>query len=924
VRAVIRVSITGRELTPADYDQLFRIAKKIENLPPGQAADYASKVTAQGADLDELEAAIERYRGGVAAREHQDQERAEVHNKLLGLDEVYKLYRAYRSTPAEAVAPDAREQLEQQLRRNGFASIGEFTSYIAKYEQVFEDGAAVITLDILAKYAGKLHKESQRYQDPEVVKTLHGKLGGFRAQYQEFDKNSKIESAEVWKAEHTRDAEVRRLPGNGGIPEKPPTRERVEARQKAEAAQANAEAQIKDLSKEYPIFAEDELPADKRLDKVALAQASETELAGVLQAHIAHRQAAVGEARGQLEGKHELVYKMEKLMPRFYAQLGIQQGSIHDQILQDKMHSDAIAKIVTGIVVALVTVALTVVSLGTATPAVLAAGASIGAAGISTYMAYDEYKQYTEDHAIAEAGFANDPSVLWLVLAVVGAGADMASAVSVVGKLAPAARTLGEASALGEADGKLIDFTTAVKKLKAAKEIDEKLAAAANKAAAARTSYAAAKDQFKADLKIAASGARGALGPFTDPTVFRGLVKMAIAKIREGVHSLEVFIEQLKKARIEAQLGEMSPEELVKAKEAWARAEALSNQAKDPELLDKLLERGVDPATIEQLSAKLDGAALRQLLDHGLPPAQIDRLSKMAEPQLRRLLALSGDQVVAFAGLPDAALARYAALADDVFTKFASLDAAGIGRFGALSDPAFAKFAGLDAPMLRSFAALDVETLRSFAFFDDAVLRRFGSIPPADLAKLSGIDTIALRDFEAMDEKALRELANHSTEDIRVLGNMTPQKWAEAHASASSLDAGGGHSFAKHGAHTTAAQQETRLRTGIAPDGSATAVPPKQAGKFASDAAQVEAAKAAERELYDNMLRSNGRLKRQVEVEFDVQGAGFSYSLDPLGVPPPPYLGGHVVETMSHRVQAIWKLNPAGTDYILYTMYPIA
>jgi len=251
VRAVIRVSITGRELEAADYDQLFRIAKKIENLPPGQAADYATKVTAQGANLDELEAAIERYRGGVAAREHQDRERAEVHNKLLGLEEVYQLYRAYRSAPPEVMTPDAREQLELQLRRNGFASIDEFTSYIARYEQAFEDGAAAITLDILAKYAGKLYRESQRYQDPGVIKTLHGKLGGFRAQYQEFDRNSKIESAEVWKAEHTRDAEVRRLPGNGGIPEKPHTRERVEARQKAEAARANAEAQIQGLSKEY-------------------------------------------------------------------------------------------------------------------------------------------------------------------------------------------------------------------------------------------------------------------------------------------------------------------------------------------------------------------------------------------------------------------------------------------------------------------------------------------------------------------------------------------------------------------------------------------------------------------------------------------------------------------------------------------------
>jgi uncharacterized protein YjgD (DUF1641 family) len=484
-----------------------------------------------------------------------------------------------------------------------------------------------------------------------------------------------------------------------------------------------------------------------------------------------------------------------------------------------------------------------------------------------------------------------------------------------VGKLGLVAKTLGEPKTLAETDAKLTEFTKAVGKLQEAKEIDEKIAAAANKAAAARKSYAAAANQFKADLKTAASGAHGALGPFTDPTVFRSLVKMAIAKIREGAATLEGFIAELKQARIEAQLGELAPEEVVKAKEAWAQAEALTKQAKDPELLDKLLERGVDPAVVQQLTAKLDDAALRQLLDHGLSSAQLERLANMSEAQMRRLLSLTGDRISAVTKLSEGTSSRYANLADNVFAKFAGLDPAGIERFGVLSDAAFAKFAALDAPTLHSFAALDVETLRSFAFLDDAVLRRFGSLPSADLAKLTGIDTIALRDFAALDEKALRELlANHSIENIRVLGNMTPEKWAEAHASASSLDADGGHSFAKHGAQTTAAEQEARLRTGVAPDGSVSAPPPTDAGRFASDAAQVEAARVAERDLYDNMVRTNGRLKIKYEAKIAMPGAGFSYSLD---------ANGHVVETMCHRINVVWKLNPAGSDYILVTMYPI-
>lgn len=560
VKALIHVSIKGRDLTPADYDQLFRVAKKIEALPPGAAADYASKVTGTTSDLATFEAALDGYRGELARRERADADRTAVQNKLLGLEEVYKLYREYRTTPMEAQAPDAREQLAKQLARYGFASIEDFAAYVERFETAFEDGAVRITLDILAKYAGKLYKESQRYQDPAVVKDLHAKLGGFRTQFQDFDKNSRIWNDYAARAKH--DAELGRLPGNGHIHAQPPTAEQAQAGEQAKAAKANAEAQIKDLSRDYPIFAEDDLPVDKRLDKTALAQASESQLAGVLQSHIASRAAVVAEARGQLEGKHELVYKMDKLMPTFYAEMDIQPGSIHDQIIRDKIHDDAIAKLVGGILLAVVAIALTVVSLGAATPAIVAAGASIGAAGLGTYMAYDEYKQYTAEHAVADAGFADDPSVVWLVLAIVGAGIDMAAAAKAVRALAPAARAL-------HAGGELTDFTKAVEALQRSKQLDEKIAAAADKAAAARKAYTAARGELSSALGKAYSFP----GPLTDPEVYKALVKMAVAKIREGSHSLASFIAELKQARLAAKLGELTPEELAKAKEAWAQAE---------------------------------------------------------------------------------------------------------------------------------------------------------------------------------------------------------------------------------------------------------------------------------------------------------------------------------------------------------------
>ena len=578
VKGLIKFSISGRELAPADYEQLFRIAKKIEALPPGAAADYASKITATTKDLSVFEAAIDAYRTELAARQQAIDERTAIHNKLLGLEEVYKLYRRYiAASISEATNPlvkagtelakgvgakvqtagDMREQLERDLPRYGFSSIAEFALYITKFEQAFEDGAAAIAADLLAKYSGKLYQESTRYQDPAVVRDLYGKLSGYRAQYQEFDKNARVWNE--YAAQANRDAEQQRLPGNGQIRVRPPTEEQQQAGEKAKAAKAGAQATIAALSSEYPIFAENDLPVEKRLDKAALAQATEAQLAGVLQAHIAARSKAVGEAREQLEGNHQLIYKMEKLMPAFYTQMDIKPGSIHDQIIRDKMRSDAIAKLVGGILLAIVAIALTVVSMGTATPAILAAGASIGAAGLSVYMAYDEYKQYTAEKAIADVGFADDPSVVWLVLAIVGAGVDMAVAVKAVRALVPAAKAL-------EAGGELSDFTKAVNALQKSKQLDEKIAAAANKAAAARKSYAAAKGELSAAL----SKVYSLPGPLLDPDVYRALVKMAAAKIKQGAYSLTAFIDEVRQARIAAKLGEMTPEELLKAKAAYA------------------------------------------------------------------------------------------------------------------------------------------------------------------------------------------------------------------------------------------------------------------------------------------------------------------------------------------------------------------
>jgi hypothetical protein len=414
VKELIRFGTRGKTLALADYEQLFRIAKKIEGMPPGQVADYLSKVNGATSDLTEFESSLDNYVAEMAQRALQTEEREGIQTKLYGLKEVYEKYRQYRSmlmiealnaSMGAALGPRAstsmHEELTNQLQAHGFASIWEFEAYIKKFEKAFEQGAATIVIDLLAKYEGTLYREAERYKDPREISTLYQKLGGARRHHAEFERNAAISN------DYARNAERSRLPGNGHLRPSVTQDQAREAHQQAEASKQAARAEIQGLSEAHPVFQEDGLPLDKRIDKIALATAGEDQLGGLISRHIASRIKDIQEARSQLQGKSELIYKMDKMMPQFYAQQGIAPGSIYDAIIQDKLRDDAIVKLAGGILLAIVAVALTVVSLGSATPALVAAGAAAGAFGLSGYMVYDEYKQCTEQQALADVGLAD-------------------------------------------------------------------------------------------------------------------------------------------------------------------------------------------------------------------------------------------------------------------------------------------------------------------------------------------------------------------------------------------------------------------------------------------------------------------------------------------------------------------------------------
>ncbi|MFL5862609.1 MAG: hypothetical protein ACJ780_17845 [Solirubrobacteraceae bacterium] len=605
------------DIRPEDYDRAFALAQKIQHLPAGELSDYLSKNTDVTPDMASLETSLDRYIAVMAERGREDERRGGLKRKLIGLDALYDKYRQYKDlmssagmSSAAATVPGGggggivltreamklRAEIDGEVRRYGFPKgITEFEETIKAFERAFEGAAATIATDLLAKYSATLVRESRRYTDQSEVAMVHGRLATYRAHYSEM-----VSNATIWN-EYVRDVNASRVPGQWHIHPKVSPDEADAALKRAKEAQAVLPADIKALAHEYPIFEEEALPVDRRIDKASLGTASVTQLQGILQAHIQKRMTAVDAARADIEDKPELIYKMDKLMPTFYAAQGIKPGSIHDKIIQDKLHEDAIVKLVIGIAFAIVAVALAVVTFGAATPAIVAAGAGVLGAGLGVYMAVDEYEQYVQSKHLADVGLSDDPSTVWLVLAIVGAGLDVASAAKAVAALRPAAKLLSQG-------GDLAAFTKTVQELEQQSRIEAKAARAAENAAKAREGLKEATAEFQKALGKAYS----LPGPFTDPEVYRALVKMARQYIKAKAYDLEKFIEDLRLARVNAKLGELTPEELEKAKQAWeeakafeeaekARYERLLIQVGDAKMLDSLIAQAGSSERLERL-----------------------------------------------------------------------------------------------------------------------------------------------------------------------------------------------------------------------------------------------------------------------------------------------------------------------------------
>gem|GEM_PF-2423746 len=516
VQQLIRQSVNGRPMNYQELDRLFDLARMIEDLPPERVRDYASRINASTTSLDDFEASIRSFNGEMDSREDAQAEHRAVQTRIYGLEETYQLY----------------------LRNLAYRHNLQPGSYIAALfvDMPFEQTQRELDASLRAhNFANEAEFESY----------INRFIEGFQAQ-----------------AALTFDDTMARYDGT--------MYQEQQRYQSEEELTALQEAIRSGNTDGFPVLNDEGMPDDRRVPRDTWAAASTDQLRRMVQSYIATRRTDVTEARGRVSDNPSLVFKLEGMFPLFYASQGFSQGTIEDLIIQNKIQEDAIAALVIGIVSAIVAIALTVVSLGTATPAIVAAGAAAGAFGISAYFAYEEFQNYVVESDLADVGLMDDPSIVWLVIAVVGATVDMAAAVRAVRALAPAARILNTS-------GDVAQFQRAVQALDELGEIDGQILRAADQAAAARGTFQAASS----DLAVLMS--RVSSNPFLDPEIYTAMVRMAAAKISEGVAEFRQFVLQLRAAKTAAGLAEgLSPEELARAREAWEQALIFVNSADEP------------------------------------------------------------------------------------------------------------------------------------------------------------------------------------------------------------------------------------------------------------------------------------------------------------------------------------------------------
>jgi hypothetical protein len=587
-------------LEPKDFEQVLRIVSKVTTLSPAESAEYRSRTTTLTADWNVFEASLDRFIAERQQREATATQRHTLQTRLFQMDALYQRYLDYRSLQTSGTvggvmgmadphtagsglgmllaAEKIRAELEADLIKAGFpGGIAEFEQLIRNVEANFEKETLALANVMLDQYAHLLWTQERNYQNPKVTDALFGRLSkdNARADYEE---------AERIRSEH---ASQVILSGEEMAEQAYWSGKRMEAL-------GRGERKLGSLAAEHPLIAENKFPRER------LARAAKSEVQPLMLGYIAERRKNIAETRKNLADKPRMIYGLDVLIEGSFQVQNIQKGSVYERIVRKHISDVHWAEAIPDIVLGVIAVAAGLLTGGTGAVAVLAGATALG---IGAYQALEEFRRYEMRSAAYGAGLlSDDPSMAWVIVAVIGAGIDAGAFARALPKLEGALRAFN-------AGAEASDVAALGRKLERLSDVEEDIRKAVIRAADAE---AEARAAWKAVLRPA--GLYSYLIPYAD--YFGRFVYAVFLSARRGIRELQLFVKTSEGLELIGDISKLTAEELTALKSGYLKAleeaEALAAHGKqlgmaDHEILAFMNLRGQTKGmTAEQVVQEMD------------------------------------------------------------------------------------------------------------------------------------------------------------------------------------------------------------------------------------------------------------------------------------------------------------------------------
>ena len=541
VRELLFDPSASRRLSPTDYEIALRVGQKLASMSAVELTQWQSRITASTDDWLRFEASLDAYLESEAGHRRERLELGRLSARLYGLEALYELRKQYRrltrvpsvdefgvrDTAFIEARADLRNELEEALHQNGFSSLSDFDTAIENWRQGFERETVRVADRMLDQLDHVFYVAQERYGNAGHASELALAVSASGAS-EHFARSDREASRSIGLMRPRSAMNESPIDEAGAF---------AAASASAEASSAGRSA-VQDLSATHPVLSMPDFPHRD------LANAAPQHVQSLMLDYIRNHRNAIRETRTEIHSTPSFIYRLDALIAASREAQGIEANSILDLIIRDHISDRQITALLEGVAVAALALALTVATLG---GGALAVGAGAAAFGIGTWQAIDAFKTYVREQNAHDAQLlSEDPSIAWLVLACVGAAADLGAAVAAVRTIRPAALALNES-------GDVLRFRDAVEALP---DLDRRIQRAVVRGAEAQAEI---RRQVQAIVAIG-HRANEALGVGIEG----GYRLMIIAwhGARRGLARFEQFLAELQQARIVSRISELSPTEL--------------------------------------------------------------------------------------------------------------------------------------------------------------------------------------------------------------------------------------------------------------------------------------------------------------------------------------------------------------------------